>query len=70
VTCAAAGRLASARTPGALAEACNALFANPPDRLQTRKHIEGFTWEKTSRDHLEVIALAVAEGPRVRQRES
>jgi teichuronic acid biosynthesis glycosyltransferase TuaC len=55
-----AGVLMRDRSTEALVEAARRLFAGYPDRAATRRHAETFTWERTSRDHLEVLQAAVA----------
>ena len=47
------------RTAPALAEAARPLFAMPR-RAATRWHAASFRWERTSSDHLDVLAGAVA----------
>lgn len=53
-----AGVLMRERSAEALVEAAQRLFADSPDRAATRRHAETFTWERTSRDHLEVLRAA------------
>jgi teichuronic acid biosynthesis glycosyltransferase TuaC len=60
VTCSAAGVLMTERTAPALVEAARRLFGRYPDRAATRRHAASFTWERTSRDHLEVLRGALA----------
>jgi glycosyltransferase involved in cell wall biosynthesis len=60
VTVPAAGVLMRDRSVEALVEAARRLFADYPDRAATRRHAETFTWERTSRDHLEVLRAAAA----------
>jgi teichuronic acid biosynthesis glycosyltransferase TuaC len=55
-----AGVLMRDRSAEALVEASRRLFAEYPDRAATRRHAETFTWERTSRDHLEVLRAAAA----------
>ena len=55
----AAGVLMRDRSAGALVEAARRLFASYPDREATRRHAATFTWERTSRDHLEVLRAAM-----------
>jgi teichuronic acid biosynthesis glycosyltransferase TuaC len=55
-----AGVLMRDRSAEALVEAARRLFADYPDRAATRRHAETFTWERTSRDHLEVLRAAAA----------
>lgn len=60
-----AGVLMRDRSPEALAEAVRQLFASYPDRAATRRHAESFTWERTSRQHLEVLRAALGQPERV-----
>ncbi|HEX3552890.1 MAG TPA: glycosyltransferase family 4 protein [Thermoanaerobaculia bacterium] len=60
VTSPAAGVLMEERTASALVSAARRLFDNYPDRAATRRHAAGFTWERTSQDHLEVLNQALA----------
>ena len=53
------GVLMRDRSVGALIEAAGRLFADYPDREATRRHAATFTWERTSRDHLEVLRAAL-----------
>ena len=59
VTVPAAGVLMRDRSAGALVEAARRLFADYPDRVATRRHAKTFTWERTSREHLEVLRAAL-----------
>jgi glycosyltransferase involved in cell wall biosynthesis len=59
VTVPEAGVLMRDRSVGALVEAARWLFANYPDREATRRHAATFTWERTSREHLEVLRAAM-----------
>lgn len=59
VTVPAAGVLMRDRSAGALVEAARRLFADYPDREATRRHAMTFTWERTSREHLEVLRAAL-----------
>lgn len=43
----AAGELVEHRSSGAIAEAIKTMIANPPDRAETRRYAEGFSWEET-----------------------
>jgi glycosyltransferase involved in cell wall biosynthesis len=52
----AAGLIASARTPAAIADAIRTLFANMPDRAATRAYATGFGWEPVSRGQLDIFA--------------
>ena len=60
VTSPAAGVLMEERTVPALVSAARRLFDHYPDRAATRRHAAGFTWERTSQDHLEVLHQALA----------
>jgi glycosyltransferase involved in cell wall biosynthesis len=62
INCPEAGVLMAERTAPALVEAARRLFACYPDRDATRRHAAGFRWERTSREHLEVLREAVARG--------
>jgi teichuronic acid biosynthesis glycosyltransferase TuaC len=53
-----AGVLMRDRSVDALVEAARRLFAGYPDRAATRRHAETFRWERTSRDHMEVLRAA------------
>lgn len=56
-----AGVLMRDRSPEALAEAVRRLFAAYPDRAATRRHAETFfSWERSSREYLEVLRAALA----------
>ena len=59
VTVPEAGVLMRDRSVEALVEAARRLFADYPDREATRRHAATFTWERTSREHLEVLRAAV-----------
>ena len=59
VTVPAAGVLMRDRSAGALVEAAERLFAAYPDREATRRHAAAFTWERTSREHLELLRAAM-----------
>lgn len=48
ITAPAAGVVCSARSPEAIADAVNRVFANPPDRAETRKFAERYSWDQTS----------------------
>ena len=50
-----AGRLMSARTPEALAEAVKLLWANPPERAATRRYAERFSWDETTRGQIRLF---------------
>ena len=60
VTCPAAGVLMGERTAAALVLAARRLFDDYPDRAATRRHAASFTWERTSRDHLDVLRGALS----------
>jgi len=49
VTSRAAGVLFEPRTVAALADAIRGLLKNPPERAETRRHAEQFSWEETTR---------------------
>ncbi|MFP5287000.1 MAG: glycosyltransferase family 4 protein [Thermoanaerobaculia bacterium] len=59
VTVPEAGVLMRDRSAGALVEAARRLFADYPDRAATRRYALTFTWERTSREHLEVLRAAM-----------
>lgn len=50
-----AGVLIPERTPDSLAESVLRLFSSYPDRNETRRYSEEFTWERTTLDHLAVL---------------
>lgn len=50
-----AGRLMHERTPEALKDAVNALFAHYPERDKVRQHAEQFSWEQTTKDQLRLF---------------
>jgi teichuronic acid biosynthesis glycosyltransferase TuaC len=54
-----AGVLMRDRSAEALVEAAERLFADYPDREATRRHAATFTWERTSREHLELLRAAI-----------
>jgi teichuronic acid biosynthesis glycosyltransferase TuaC len=60
VSAPAAGVLMAERTARALVEAARWLFDHYPDRAATRRHAAGFSWERTSREQLEVMRGALA----------
>jgi teichuronic acid biosynthesis glycosyltransferase TuaC len=62
-----AGVLMKERSAEAIVEAARRLFAAYPDREATRRHAATFRWERTSREHLEVLQSALLPAP-VRQR--
>jgi len=51
----AAGVIAAARTPAAVAQAIRTLTDDPPDRAATRAYAEAFGWGETSAGQLEVF---------------
>lgn len=59
VTTPEAGVLMRDRSAAALVEAVRRLFASYPDRAATRRHAAGFRWERTSREHLELLRQAL-----------
>ena len=60
VNCPEAGVLMEERSAPALVKAARRLFDHYPDREATRRHAAGFPWERTSREHLEVLEGALA----------
>jgi glycosyltransferase involved in cell wall biosynthesis len=58
VTVPAAGVLMRERSAAALAEAAHRLFADYPDRAATRRHAEGFCWDRLGGAHLAALAAA------------
>ena len=50
-----AGVLMSERTPEALVEACRELMAEYPDRADTRRYAERFSWAETTRGQLRIF---------------
>lgn len=58
-----AGVLMTERSAGAIVEAARRLFAAYPDREATRRHGATFRWERTSREHLEMLQGALLPGP-------
>jgi glycosyltransferase involved in cell wall biosynthesis len=56
----AAGLIAAARTPGAIADAVRALHADPPDRAATRAYAAGFGWDPVSQGQLQVFNRVLA----------
>jgi glycosyltransferase involved in cell wall biosynthesis len=53
-----AGVLMKERTPEAVAEAVQCLFARYPDRGATRRYAEKFSWEETTRGQLQLFERA------------
>lgn len=49
------GLLMEERTPEALVQAVRTVLANYPDRKNTRRQIEKFSWKNTAEEHLELI---------------
>jgi teichuronic acid biosynthesis glycosyltransferase TuaC len=60
VTVPEAGVLMRDRSAGALVEAAGRLFADYPDREATHRHGATFTWERASRQHLELLRAAMS----------
>jgi glycosyltransferase involved in cell wall biosynthesis len=54
-----AGVLMGERSAAALVEAAHRLFARYPDRADTRRHAEGFRWDRLAPTHLATMAEAV-----------
>jgi glycosyltransferase involved in cell wall biosynthesis len=54
-----AGVLMAERTPEAVAEAVQRLFARYPDRGATRRYAEKFSWEETTRGQLQLFERIV-----------
>jgi glycosyltransferase involved in cell wall biosynthesis len=50
-----AGLLMRERTAPALAESVQALFSAYPERDPVRRHAEGFSWEQTTQDQLQLF---------------
>ncbi len=63
VTEAVCGRLAPARTPEAVADAVDGLFAAYPDRAAVRRFAERFTWSDTAARHLAVLEGVTGSAP-------
>jgi glycosyltransferase involved in cell wall biosynthesis len=57
----AAGLIAAARTPGAIADAILALAKDPPGRAATRAYAERFGWEETTAGQLAVFERLVSK---------
>ena len=55
-----AGRLMAARTPAALQEAVQALWASPPTPAATRGYAEGFSWAATTQGQLAIFDKVLA----------
>jgi glycosyltransferase involved in cell wall biosynthesis len=58
-----AGVLMDERTPQGVAAAVNALRANYPDRLATRRYAEGFSWDDTTEGQLRVFRQVMQQRP-------
>jgi glycosyltransferase involved in cell wall biosynthesis len=54
-----AGALMAQRTPEAIADAVQRLFARYPDRGATRRYAEKFGWEETTRGQLQLFGRLV-----------
>lgn len=50
-----AGVLVDERTPECLAESIRKLFANYPDRKDTRRFVEQYSWKRTTDDHFQIF---------------
>lgn len=59
VTSRAAGVLFEPRTVAALADAIRGLLKNPPERAETRRHAEQFSWDETTRGQLALFERVV-----------
>ena len=57
-----AGALMAERSPEALADAVQSLFARYPDRGATRRYAEGFSWAATTEGQLELFARILSAG--------
>jgi glycosyltransferase involved in cell wall biosynthesis len=64
-----AGVLMTDRTPQALTMAFRRLFAAYPDRGQTRRYAERFSWDETTEGQLSVFRSVVADKRRTRDEE-
>jgi glycosyltransferase involved in cell wall biosynthesis len=51
-----AGHIVAAPSPASLAAAIRNLLAAPPDRAQTRRYAEGFSWDRTTEGQLALFA--------------
>ncbi len=56
-----AGTLVAERTPAALAAACLALLATPPDRAATRRYAERFGWADPIAEQIELMERVVGD---------
>jgi teichuronic acid biosynthesis glycosyltransferase TuaC len=61
----AAGVLVQERSASAIAEACQQLLRNYPDRNATRTYAESFSWAATTRGQLQIFELAKRRGASV-----
>jgi len=59
VTSRAAGALFEPRTVAALTDAIHGLLKNPPERAETRRYAEQFSWEETTRGQLALFERVV-----------
>lgn len=57
-----AGVLIDERSAEGVADGVKRLFANRPDRGATRKFVEPYTWEATTKAHLEVLDAVLGAG--------
>jgi len=57
-----AGMLMAERTPEAVAEAVQRLFARRPDRNATRRYAEGFSWAATTAGQLDLFGRILSAG--------
>lgn len=64
VSCPAAGVLMDQPTPAGMVAAVNRLFADLPERSDTRCYAEGFSWEATSKGQLALFQSAIENGAR------
>ena len=56
-----AGVLAGARTPEAIAQAVERLFAQYPERAATRRYAERFSWDETTRGQLALFGRILGD---------
>lgn len=59
VTASAAGSVMRERSAAAVADAVQAILADPPSREATRRHAEGFSWDATTRGQLEIFRAVI-----------
>jgi glycosyltransferase involved in cell wall biosynthesis len=59
VTSRVAGVLFEPRTVDALRDAIRGLLKNPPERPETRRHAERFSWDETTRGQLALFERVV-----------